>query len=111
MAHAAGLALSLDLALGLLPLLLVGAGEFVLGDPALGAAGVASDLGAGTVLVNIFMLKPTLVTSRTVPFFPEFTGFVDLLQGLVAFGRQRPLLVKKRAIVALPRLHVPLRKS
>ena len=37
-------------------------------------------------LVNIFMLKPTLVTSRTVPFFPEFTGFVDFLQGLVTFG-------------------------
>ena len=51
-------------------------------------------------LVNIFVLKATLVTSRAVPFFPAFTGFVDLLQGLVAFRRQRPLLVKKRAIVA-----------
>ena len=46
-AHAAGFALSLDLALGLLPLPRVGAGEFALGDPELGAAGAASDLGAG----------------------------------------------------------------
>ena len=46
------------------------------------------------------MLTPALVTSRAVPFLPEFTGFVDLLLGSVTFGGQRPFLVKKWAIAA-----------
>ena len=80
MAHAAGLpALSADFGLGLLPLPR-GVGELGLGAPPLGAAGAASDLGAG---VEGFSMS--LCWNRHLSPREQFPSFQNLHVALIFF--------------------------
>ena len=45
------------------------------------------------------MLEPALVTTSTVPFFPELACCVDFLLGFVALWGHGPLLMKEWAVV------------